>query len=126
MMMASYTWSKSLGRLHYRQIFSQTQTQAQNNYDLSDAKSLLAFDQPHMVNILNSFDLPIGRGRKLFGSANRAVDAFIGGWTLGVITPLCFGWSARHRGAEHPECWYLVYPVQEGQPEQRGTDSDGN
>lgn len=91
MMMASYTWSKSLGKLHYRQIFSQTQTQAQNNYDLSDAKSLLAFDQPHMVNILNSFDLPIGRGRKLFGSANRAVDAFIGGWTLGVITRYASG-----------------------------------
>jgi len=90
-MMASYTWSKSLGRLHYRQIFSQTQTQAQNNYDLSDAKSLLAFDQPHMVNILNSFDLPIGRGRKFFGSANRAVDAFIGGWTLGVINRYASG-----------------------------------
>ena len=90
-MMASYTWSKSLGRLHFRQIFSQTQTQAQNNYDLSDAKSLLAFDQPHMVNVLNSFDLPFGRGRKFFGSANRAVDTIIGGWTLGVINRYAAG-----------------------------------
>lgn len=90
-MLASYTWSKSLGQLHYRQIFSQTQTQAQNNYDLSDAKSLLAFDQPHMVNILNSFDLPFGRGKKFFGSSNRAVDAVIGGWTLGVINRYASG-----------------------------------
>jgi len=86
-MMAAYTWSKSIGRLHFRQIFSQTQTavQAQNNYDLSDTKTLLPFDQPHVVNILNSFDLPVGRGKKFFGTSNRAVDAVIGGWTLGVI-----------------------------------------
>jgi hypothetical protein len=90
-MMASYVWSKSLGQLHFRQIFSQLQTQAQNNYDLSDAKSLLAFDQPHMVNILNSFDLPFGRGKKFFGSSNRAVDAIIGGWTLGVINRYASG-----------------------------------
>jgi hypothetical protein len=90
-MMASYVWSKSLGRLHYRQIFSQTQTQAQNNYDLSDAKSLLAFDQPHMVNILNSIDLPFGRGKKFLGASNRAVDAIVGGWTLGVINRYASG-----------------------------------
>ena len=90
-MMASYVWSKSLGKLHYRQIFSQTQTTPQNNYDLSDAKSLLPFDQPHMVNILNSFDLPFGRGKKFFGSSNRAVDAIIGGWTLGAINRYAAG-----------------------------------
>ncbi|MBS1810696.1 MAG: TonB-dependent receptor [Acidobacteria bacterium] len=90
-MTASYVWSKSLGKLHYRQIFSQTQTSPQNNYDLSDAKSLLAFDQPHMVNILNSIDLPFGRGKKFFGASNRAVDAIIGGWTLGAINRYAAG-----------------------------------
>jgi hypothetical protein len=82
-MMAAYTWSKSLGRLHFRQIFSQLQTQAQNNYDLSDTKSLLPFDQPHVLNILNSIDLPFGRGKKFLGASHRAVDAVVGGWTLG-------------------------------------------
>jgi hypothetical protein len=90
-MMASYVWSKSLGKLHYRQIFSQTQTTPQNNYDLSDTKTLLPFDQPHMVNILNSFDLPFGRGRKFLGSSNRAVDAVVGGWSLGVINRYASG-----------------------------------
>ena len=84
-MMAAYTWSKSLGKLHYRQIFTQTQTTPQNNYDLSDTKSLLPFDQPHMINILNSINLPFGRGKKLLGSSNRVVDALVGGWTLGII-----------------------------------------
>jgi len=86
-MMAAYTWSKSIGRLHFRQIFSQTQTavQAQNNYDLSDTKTLLPFDQPHVLNVLNSIDLPFGKGKKFFGSSNRAVDTIVGGWTLGFI-----------------------------------------
>lgn len=82
---ANYVWSKSLGRLHYRQIFSQTQTTPQNNYDLSDTKTLLPFDQPHSLNVLSSFDLPVGRGKKFLGSSNRAVDTAIGGWTLGFI-----------------------------------------
>lgn len=90
-MMAAYTWSKSLGALHYRQIFTQTQTTPQNNYNLSDTKSLLPFDQPHMVNILNSFDLPLGRGKKFLGSSNRAVDTIIGGWSLGVINRYASG-----------------------------------
>jgi len=86
-MMAAYTWSKSIGRLHFRQIFSQTNTavQAQNNYDLSDTKTLLPFDQPHVLNVLNSIDLPFGKGKKFFGSSNRAVDTIVGGWTLGFI-----------------------------------------
>ena len=90
-MMASYVFSKSLGKLHFRQIFTQTATTPQNNYDLSDAKSLLAFDQPHMVNILNSVDLPFGRGKKFLGSSNRAVDAIVGGWTIGAITRYAAG-----------------------------------
>jgi hypothetical protein len=90
-MMASYVWSKSLGALHFRQIFTQTQVTPQNNYDLSDTKSLLPFDQPHMVNILNSIDLPFGRGRKFFGASNRVVDTIIGGWTLGVINRYASG-----------------------------------
>ena len=90
-MTASYVFSKSLGQLHYRQIFTQTQTTPQNNYDLSDTKTLLPFDQPHMVNILNSIDLPFGKGKKFFGTANRAVDAVLGGWTLGAINRYASG-----------------------------------
>lgn len=84
-MMAAYTWSKSLGMLHYRQIFSQSQTFPQDNYNLRDAKSLLSFDQPHVLNILNSLDLPFGRGRKFLGSSSRAVDTIVGGWNIGFI-----------------------------------------
>lgn len=84
-MMGSYTYSKSLGRLHFRQIFSQnTSVPAQDNYNLAVEKSLLPFDQPHVFNFLNSFDLPFGKGRKWL-SNNKALDLVVGGWNVGGI-----------------------------------------
>ena len=80
-MMASYTWSKSLAQLHYRQIFTQNQTYPQDAYNLAPEKSYSWFHLPHVVNILNSFDLPFGRGRKWL-SSNRALDLVAGGWTV--------------------------------------------
>lgn len=42
---ANYTWSKSLGYGHYRQVFGQGGTAApQDFYNLSDAKSFMPFD----------------------------------------------------------------------------------
>ncbi|MGH9631370.1 MAG: hypothetical protein ACRD7E_23960, partial [Bryobacteraceae bacterium] len=80
-LMGSYVWSKSLAKLHYRQIFTQTQSYPQDVYNLEPEKSLSWFDLPHVVNILNSFDLPFGRGRKWLND-NRAVDLLLGGWTI--------------------------------------------
>jgi hypothetical protein len=87
-LMGAYTFSKSQGQLHYRQIFSQNFNaggQAQNNFDISDTKSYLPFDLPHMFNWLNSIDLPFGRGRKWMSGVNRATDLFVGGWNVGFI-----------------------------------------
>lgn len=82
-MMAAYTFSKSLGQAHYRQIFSQGgQVAPQDAYNIDDSKSYLPFDQTHVLNILATYDLPFGRGQRFFGTANRFTDILIGGWTL--------------------------------------------
>ena len=84
-MTGSYVWSKSLGFLHYRQIFSQNgNVPAQNNYDLSVEKSLLPFDQPHVFNFLTSYTLPFGKGRKYFAN-NKALDMVVGNWNVAAI-----------------------------------------
>jgi hypothetical protein len=80
--MASYVYSKTLGALTYRQIFSQNQVYPQDMYNLAQAKSYLPFDLPHVVNVLNSYDLPFGKGKKFLGGANRFVDALVGHWTI--------------------------------------------
>ncbi|MEZ5351215.1 MAG: carboxypeptidase regulatory-like domain-containing protein [Bryobacteraceae bacterium] len=79
----SYTWSKSLSALHYRQIFSQNfNVGAQDNYNLGPEKSHLPFDQPHVFNWLFTWDLPFGKGARFLGDANRALNLVVGGWNL--------------------------------------------
>ncbi len=81
-LMAAYTWSKSLALGHYRQIFTQSQVQAQDNYNYEEMKSFLPFDQPHVLNILNSFDLPFGRGKRFLNTNNRFLNLLVGDWTI--------------------------------------------
>jgi hypothetical protein len=82
-MQASYTWSKSLSVLHFRQIFSQNfNVGAQDNFNLAAEKSYLPFDQPHVFNWLFTWDLPFGTGKRFLGSGNRAVNLLAGGWNV--------------------------------------------
>jgi outer membrane receptor protein involved in Fe transport len=81
-MMTAYTWSKSLSTAHYRQIFYQRQPWAQDAYNVDEMKSYSPYDQPHVLNILNSYDLPIGKGHKWLNTSNRWLDAAVGGWTI--------------------------------------------
>ncbi len=81
-MMTAYTWSKSLALAHYRQVFTQSQVWAQDNYNIRDMKSFLHFDQPHVLNVLNSYDLPFGRGKRFLNTQNRWLDLIVGHWTI--------------------------------------------
>jgi hypothetical protein len=81
--MFNYTWSKSLGVAHFRQIFSQLGTAIpQDYYNIDESKSFLPFDQPHITNLLTAYDLPFGRGKKYLGATNAFTNAFVGGWTI--------------------------------------------
>ncbi len=82
-LLAAYTWSKSLANSHWRQIFSQQfNIGAQDAYNLSDMKSFNPFDQPHVFNLLWTYDLPFGRGKKFGSDSNAIVNGLLGGWTI--------------------------------------------
>jgi hypothetical protein len=82
-LVASYVYSKSLALMTYRQIFSQgSQVQTGDSYNINDAKSYSYFDIPHMLNILTSYELPFGKGKKFLSSASRTLDLVAGGWTI--------------------------------------------
>lgn len=90
-MMIAYTWSKTLSLGHYRQIFSQNfatsghSVAAQDNYNYQDDKSFMPFDLPHVFNILNSYTLPFGRGKKFFNTDNVLANLLIRDWTISSI-----------------------------------------
>jgi hypothetical protein len=90
-LMAAYTWSKSLGVAHYRQIFSQNfatsghNIAAQDNYNYNDDKSFLPFDLPHVFNVLTSYTLPFGKGKRFMNSSSTWTNLLVGDWTISGI-----------------------------------------
>lgn len=82
-LLASYTWSKSLANSHYRQIFSQQfNIGAQDANNLADMKSYSPFDQPHVFNLVWTYDMPFGKGKKFMGQSNQIVNGLVGGWVI--------------------------------------------
>ena len=83
-LLANYTWSKSLGNGHFRQVFNQQggQGSPQDYYNLPDGKSFMPFDIPHVFNILSTFDMPFGKGHKYLSSSNKITNALVSGWTV--------------------------------------------
>ncbi len=87
-MLVAYTWSKSLAVGHYRQIFSQNfptsgfSVAAQDNYNYAEMKSFLPFDLPQVLNILTTYSLPVGRGKKFLNTDKFLVNLLAGNWTI--------------------------------------------
>jgi hypothetical protein len=84
-MIANYTWSKNLSYGHYRQVFGQGGSPGatpQDYNNVADAKSFMNMDIPHVFNILLTYDLPFGKGKKFLSNANALTNAFVGGWTI--------------------------------------------
>jgi len=81
-LMGSWVWSKSLSLMTYRQIFTQSQVNTQDSYNIPDGKSFQPWDFPHVVNILASYQLPFGRGKKYLSSVNRVANLIVGGWWI--------------------------------------------
>src|ERR1019366_1495358 len=46
---------------------------------------------PHNVALSGTYELPIGRGRKVLGTANGFVDSALGGWHIQTIVVLRSG-----------------------------------
>ncbi|MBI3207546.1 MAG: TonB-dependent receptor [Candidatus Solibacter usitatus] len=84
-LLVNYTWSKSLGYGSYRQVFNQAGSPGatpQDYNNLADSKSFTNFDVPHVLNILSTFDLPFGKGRRWLNFNNPIGQKLASGWTV--------------------------------------------
>jgi hypothetical protein len=83
----NYTWSKSLSYGHYRQVFNQIGDPGtpQDYYNPAESKTFMQMDIPHFVNIMSTFDLPFGKGKRFLHNGNRLADALVSGWTISGI-----------------------------------------
>ncbi len=58
----------------------------QNPYNLAAEYSNSNVDTPVRLATAVSYELPVGKGKWLLGSANRAVDMVVGGWSVNAVS----------------------------------------
>ena len=84
---ASYNLSKATGNVETG--FDETWDASGNIQDIydrkRDAKTVLPYDQTHVLKGQITYELPCGRGRRWMASAPGVVDALLGGWAVSTI-----------------------------------------
>jgi hypothetical protein len=106
-LMGSFVWSKTLSLLTYRQIFSQgSNIQTQDSYNLNDAKTLNPLSFPRVLNIVQTYSLPFGKGQKFFNQSGRLLNLLVGGWQVS--------------GAQQYRSGSLIQVVTPGNPDGTG------
>ena len=80
--LSSYTFSKLIGNVDSE---IGNQAGAQNTYNRRLDKAVSSADRPQTLSIATVYDLPIGRGKALWGGMPKAVDAVIGSWRISAI-----------------------------------------
>jgi hypothetical protein len=100
--LSNYTFSKNIGNISsaFGDTWGMNYARPLDYYNLSLEKSVMEFDQTHVLKIGASYDMPFGRGRSIGSNMNRVADFAVGGWTLQYIgnyasgTPIGFGATA--------------------------------
>src|SRR5207245_907603 len=49
---------------------------------LRQAKGLLPFDRPQILNLSYTYDLPFGKGRRFLGGGPSVIEYVLGGWQI--------------------------------------------
>ncbi len=83
-LLSSYTWQKTLTDSS-SSLGSFFGSSARNEYNRSLEKALARFDIPQRVVAAFNYELPIGQGKRIAGSAKGALQKIIGGWQLNAI-----------------------------------------
>jgi len=97
--LSNYTFSKNLGNISsgFGDTWGMNSGRPLDYYNLKLEKSVLEFDQTHVVKVGASYELPFGRSRHFGSGMPRALDFVAGGWTVQYIgnyasgTPMSFG-----------------------------------
>jgi hypothetical protein len=92
--LASFVWSKSMDDASVPDdnttwLGSFTSLQDPNKPWLE--RSLSTFDIPYVYQFSYTYDLPIGRGKALFGQMPAVLDAIVGGWKTNGVWRISYG-----------------------------------
>lgn len=85
--LSNYTFAKNIGNVSsaFGDTWGMNSGRPMDYNNLALEKSVMEFDQTHVVKIGASYDFPVGRSRPLGSSMPKALDFIVGGWTLQYI-----------------------------------------
>jgi len=93
----NYTWAKSIDNTSDSNLdgssvgtFGATYTQDPNNLGLE--RSVSTYDVRHRFNVVATYELPVGKGKPLFGNAGKLLNTLVGGWQVNGIETLRSGY----------------------------------
>lgn len=89
----AYTWSSNWDNLYGSPVsglntLNPNAAAPQDNYNQKGEYSRATNDIPNRFTAAVNYELPVGRGKRILGNANRIVDAAIGGWKINDVTIL--------------------------------------
>ena len=85
-LLANYTYSKCFSNQRTQgTATSAYRAQWLPGFGIQGDYGLCDTDTTNVTHISGSYELPVGRNKQFLGSANRLVDAVIGGWTANYI-----------------------------------------
>lgn len=98
--MSSYTFSKLISNVQGENpglggFIGNGDTGTQNAYDRRADKAISNQDVPHHVVLAYSYEIPVGKGRKLLNRANPIAQGVLGGWRLAAIHNYQSGYPMR-------------------------------
>src|SRR5271170_1542896 len=85
-LLSNYTWSKCVTDQH-TQAGQNQQYRAEwlPGFGIARDNAVCDTDATSVFHLSGSWQIPVGRGRAVLSDANRAVDAFLGGWAVNFI-----------------------------------------
>jgi hypothetical protein len=86
---ANFTWSHALGIISTNQAY--TLDNAGNPFNLNSDYGPQYFDRRYSFNLLSSYQLPFGKGKRWGNNANPVLSRIISGWTVSPILSAASG-----------------------------------
>lgn len=80
-MQIAYTLSKNLEKVN---ILNGVDTDLGNLLNTALEKRLTEFDSPHLLAVVSSVELPVGKGKRFGGGMHPVLNGFLGNWNVNV------------------------------------------
>jgi hypothetical protein len=130
-----YTWSSNWDNLYSGGDSLNSTNGPANNHNMKGEYARAVNDIPNRYTAAITYQMPVGRGRQLFGNAPRIVDMLIGGYDINAVISRQDGGphsitqstdysstygSSEFDGQVRPTLVPGINPCRSGTPESRG------